>query len=456
MANEIETVQLSYVTKIIKRGISPKYDEFEGAPVLNQRCIRNNIISWELARKNNLLKKKIPEDRWLEKFDVLVNSTGVGTLGRVAQLIMISEPSTVDSHVTIVRPKTSEIDPYFFGFAIRSKEYEIEALGEGSTGQTELSRHRLAEIEIPILPLPEQKAIAHVLGSLDDKIELNRRMNETLEAMAQALFKSWFVDFDPVIDNALAIGKKVPEDLRERAAARAALGDKRKPLPEEIRTLFSNEFTFSDELGWIPVGWEVGPLKEIASLKTTSIQPKNEPETVWVHFSIPAFDENRLPNNELGDTIKSGKYKVPPTAVLASKLNPQFPRVWLPDVENDETAICSTEFMPFVPLDERERPFLFVLLSSSIIQEEIASRATGSTGSRQRVKPRDIEGMSVLKPPKDLRIQFSNLADSYYLKVTANIRVARHLANLRDTLLPKLLTGELRIPDAEKMVEGLA
>ena len=103
----------------------------------------------------------------------------------------------------------------------------------------------------------EQKAIAHILGTLDDKIELNRQMNATLEAMAQALFKSWFVDFDPVIDNALAAGNSIPEPLQAKAEVRAALGDQRKPLPEAIQKQFPSRFVFSEEMGWIPEGWEV-------------------------------------------------------------------------------------------------------------------------------------------------------------------------------------------------------
>src|SRR5690606_35500689 len=101
------------------------------------------------------------------------------------------------------------------------------------------------------------------------------------------------------------------------------------------------------------------------------------PTEIWTHFSIPAFDEGRMPKKELGETIKSGKYVVPSTAVLASKLNPQFPRVWLPDVDNEETCICSTEFMPFVPLNDAERPYLYAFLRSKIAQSEIVKRATG-------------------------------------------------------------------------------
>ncbi|MGA1262940.1 MAG: restriction endonuclease subunit S, partial [Prochlorothrix sp.] len=114
-----------------------------------------------------------------------------------------------------------------------------------------------------LLPsLQEQKAIAHILGSLDDKIELNRQMNATLEAIAQALFKSWFVDFDPVIDNALAAGNPIPQPFQARAAARQALGPDRKPLPAAIQTQFPNSFTFNDNLGWIPEGWSPSTVGE--------------------------------------------------------------------------------------------------------------------------------------------------------------------------------------------------
>ena len=117
-----------------------------------------------------------------------------------------------------------------------------------------LNRNAAHARKITIPPLPQQKAIAHILGSLDDKIELNRRMNETLEAMAQALFKSWFVDFDPVIDNALAAGNAIPDELKERAAIHQGLGDKRKSPPNDIRRLFPSEFAYTEEMGWIPKG----------------------------------------------------------------------------------------------------------------------------------------------------------------------------------------------------------
>ena len=149
----------------------------------------------------------------------------------------------------------------FFSYQMRSPVVRNWLLqnSEGTT-MPSLNQKILGRILLQIPPLPEQKAIAHVLGTLDDRIELNRRMNETLEGMAQALFKSWFVDFDPVIDNAMASGKEIPEELKERAQNRSALGNKRQPLPAEIRSLFPDEFSYSDELGLIPKGWDVGVL----------------------------------------------------------------------------------------------------------------------------------------------------------------------------------------------------
>jgi len=127
---------------------------------------------------------------------------------------------------------------YQYVYYVLKDSYSELVRRKTGSAQPNLNTGIVKDFEIPLPRLPEQKAIAHILGSLDDKIELNRKMNETLEAMAQAMFKSWFVDFDPVIDNALAAGNTIPEELAERAEQRKALGDKRKKLPPEIQKLF--------------------------------------------------------------------------------------------------------------------------------------------------------------------------------------------------------------------------
>ncbi len=168
---------------------------------------------------------------------------------------------------------------------------------------------------ISLPPITEQRAIAHILGTLDDKIELNRRMSETLEAMARALFKSWFVDFDPV---------------RAKAAGRDP------GLPKRLADLFPARLVDS-ELGEIPEGWQVVPVDHVAELLRDQENPQESPDVLFHHFSIPAFDDGPWPREELGETIKSLKFRVPPGVVLLSKLNPEIERVWLVDVRRGPT-----------------------------------------------------------------------------------------------------------------------
>ena len=133
---------LSEVTTFISRGISPVYDDF-GYMVINQRCIRENCLLFEKTRKTSVNKTRIRQEKYLLKWDILVNSTGVGTLGRVAQLKEDLSNATVDSHVSIVRPNLDLVDGAYLGYAVIAQEEFIESLGEGATGQTELSRERL-------------------------------------------------------------------------------------------------------------------------------------------------------------------------------------------------------------------------------------------------------------------------------------------------------------------------
>ncbi len=168
----------------------------------------------------------------------------------------------------LIRPGTC-VDARFLSYHLSSplnKDWIIQhAIG---ATMPNLNTGILSEIPLKIPPLPEQKAIAELLGSLDDKIELNRKQNATLEAMAQALFQSWFVDFDPVIDKAMAAGHKIPEPLAAKARRRAALGTRRKPLPEAIAALFPDRFVETQEMGWVPEGWE---MKSFGSLLESAI-----------------------------------------------------------------------------------------------------------------------------------------------------------------------------------------
>lgn len=336
-------------------------------------------------------------------------------------------------------------DPKFCYYWL--KTFNFKGFNSGSA-QPSLNRNYIYGMSGRIPDkIGEQRSIANILGALDEKIELNRQMNQTLEQMAQTLFKSWFIDFDPVVYNAVQAGNPVPDEFAE-AAARYRENPETRPVAQDLLEAFPDSFEES-ELGLIPKGWNVGLLTQVAILETKTVHPAESPDILWEHYSIPAYDEDHQPQWARGESIKSGKYRVPANSVLASKLNPQFPRIWLPDVQSPEVAICSTEFMPFVPVEEGWRPFLYELLKSAPVQERVRSHVSGSTGSRQRVKPKEVAEMPVLVPEADILDGFSQVVEGFHDRILGNREASRVLGELRDTLLPKLISGELRVGDPE-------
>tara|TARA_Y100001956_G_scaffold61604_1_gene61491 strand:- start:7293 stop:8735 length:1443 start_codon:yes stop_codon:yes gene_type:complete len=179
-------MSLGDVTKELRRGISPKYTDEGGVQVVNQKCIRNHEVNYALSRRNDPTLRKV-DGREIEVGDVLVNSTGVGTLGRLAQVNAVPEPTVVDSHVTVVRPNPQICPIYFFGQLMVSNERSIESLGEGSTGQTELSRRILAEQLVLVPPYEQAMLIEGQLKSLSDKSSLNLKQNSALAKLRDTL-----------------------------------------------------------------------------------------------------------------------------------------------------------------------------------------------------------------------------------------------------------------------------
>lgn len=187
---------LGELTSFISKGIPPKYVDEENENtirVLNQKCNRNFEISYNESRIHNAAVKKVPENKLLHSGDVLINSTGTGTAGRVAQIFNIPMPTTVDGHMILLRP-TKEIDPLYYGYVIKSYQKKIESLAEGSTGQTEINRQRLQD-EIYIT-FPKDRALQKEIGTflfqIDEKIKNNSEINNNLERQADALYQTFF------------------------------------------------------------------------------------------------------------------------------------------------------------------------------------------------------------------------------------------------------------------------
>ena len=346
-------------------------------------------------------------------------------MGKVARAGKRSVTNQQINSLVIEDETTAE----FVYYNLLSRKAELQYMAAGSA-QPILNKRDFSRLKLLVPSARLRASIADILGTLDDKIELNRRMNRTLEGIARGIFKSWFVDFDPVHAKAEGLDPN---------------------LPKAIVDLFPDLFEDS-EIGPIPRGWKVRPLSDVSAIQTKTVKPSKQSGTLWEHYSIPAYDEGQQPKWERGNTVKSAKYAVPRDAVLVSKLNPQFPRIWLPYVYDPTVAICSTEFMPFVPSTATWRPFLYELMRSEPIQDEIKSHATGSTGSRQRVKPKEIVALSVVIPAQNIIDAFCYLVAPLHRKILLNSRQNPHLANLRDVLLPKLLNGDIELDAAKEVV----
>lgn len=435
MAGEFQSLHLGTVCSKVGSGATPRggKEAYRGGAtslirsqnIYNDRFVHDGLAFIDNDQANEL-RNVVVEDG-----DVLLNITG-DSVARCCQVDPAVLPARVNQHVAIIRPKAEILDARFLRYSLVSPTMQARLLALASAGATRnaLTKGMLEALEITAPLLPEQRAIAHILGTLDDKIELNRSRNQTLEAMARALFKDWFVDFGPV---------------------RAKMEGREPCLPADIRQLFPDRL---DDEGK-PEGWELIPVNGLASLETSSISPSKSPEAVFEHYSIPAFDAGGMPAMELGESIKSNKYKVHADAVLVSKLNPQTPRIWLPTVETDH-AVCSTEFMQFVPRTRDDRPFLYCLMVSEVMQAEVLRHVTGSTGSRQRAQPSQIAKVEVLLPEPNILSAFNCKAEPLLRAIADNQLESQTLTKLRDTLLPKLISGELRIKDADKFLERVA
>jgi len=370
-------------------------------------------------------------------------------------------------NLVLLRSDGSKVQPSFLRWLLSGPDW-WEQVGKFLNAGAVFDSLKCAEIpkfELPIPPLPEQKAIAHVLGSLDDRIELNRRMDETLEAMAQALFKSWFVDFDPVIDNALAGGKEIPEELSEKAQVRAALGDKRRPLPEEIRTLFPDEFTYSCEMGWIPKGWQLKTVSAFAEKLSKGTTPRkadiaNAQDAPDVPFlKVKNIDEKGIIKIETIELIPrsvhegSLKRSMLKEGDILFSIAGTIGRTTIVPIElHDANANQALAFVR--PRKKNKTYFLLQLLRSESIQNLVSSRIVQAV--QANVSLTELGSLPVLDSGEPLINFYHEHIVGVYKKIFHVRTGSAHLIKLRDTLLPKLLSGEIRIPDAEKMVKELA
>ena len=330
----------------------------------------------------------------------------------------------VNNHAHIVTGN-ERADTRFLMYALR--HVDIDAYLTGAV-MPKLTQGNLNRIEVSHPLLPEQRAIAGVLGALDDKIEQNRRTARALDRLARAIFRAWFVGFEPV---------------------KAKIGGATSfpSMPQAVFDALPSRFVDS-EIGPVPEGWKVGGIPSIATLSKVQVNPQEHADEVFDHFSIPAFDAGVRAVVEFGEAIKSNKFLVAEGCVLLSKLNPRIARIWLPPSPRERQQITSTEFLVFVPRSAFDRHYLYCQFQQPSFREELAQSASGTSNSHQRVRPDDVLHKAVIVPPSPVRKGFADIADPLFALLAANHAESATLAEVRDYLLPTLFSGQVRVEAA--------
>ena len=355
--------------------------------------------------------------------DVLLNITG-DSVARVCQVAADVLPARVNQHVAIIRPDPTKLDPGFLRYYLTSTEMQTTLLSWAGSGGTRnaLTKGMLESLEVPLPPLTEQQAIAHVLGTLDDKIELNRRMNRTLEQMARAIFQDWFVDFGPT---------------------RAKTEGQEPYLPPELWDLFPDELADS-ELGEIPEGWEVKTLSEFASLNPES----------WSKSSLPyEIEYVDLANTKWG-TITSTQHfpreSAPSRARRVLRVGDTIIGTVRPgngsfSLVGRDSLTGSTGFAALRPKHQQFRELIYLAASHPDNIERLSSRADGA--AYPAVRPEVVVETSVVTPNGSAHIlqYFSNVVRPAIDKIEENNASTRTMTAMRNELLPLLMSGELKL-----------
>jgi len=333
-------------------------------------------------------------------------------------------------HLAILRPLQELIDGAYLFYALQTTnaQHQFHAYANGTT-RFGLRKDDIRRVEIPLPPLPKQRTIAHILGTLDNKIELNRRMNETLEGMAQALFKSWFVDFDPV---------------------RAKMASRDLSLPKYLADLFPDRLVNS-ELGEIPEGWEVRPIDKIATFQNGLALQKHRPQG----------KENRLPVVKIPQ-LRSGSADSGEWAT--SEIRPDC-------IINDGDVIFSWSGSLMVKLwcggraalnqhlfkvTSKAFPKWFYLNCIYLHLAEFRTIAAGKATTMGHIKRSHLSDALCVVPNRELLVTVDKFFSPLIEKSISSNLQSRTLSDMRDTLLPKLISGETRLANAKKLTAELA
>lgn len=451
----------------VKHGFAFKGKYFVDVPTNNVLVTPGNFAMGGGFQKEKVkyYDGPVPEEYVLQPADLIITMTDLSkkgdTLGYPAIVPYSSSVRYLhNQRIGLVKIKNQEeADSRFLYYRLCADDYRhyILATASGSTVR-HTSPGRICDFEADLPPLPVQKRIAHILGTLDDKIELNRRMNETLEAIARAIFKSWFVDFDPVIDNALRAGNPIPPEFAERAEKRRQILNGASPASptnsspagrgrgegeNDIHGLFPSEFVDS-ELGPIPKGWEVSPLSEIIEIIGGGT-PKTSVAEYW-NGDIPWFSVVDAPADSDVFVIDTEKH-VSEAGVENSSTK----------VLREGTTIISARgtvgrcALAGRPMTMNQSCYGIVgaagfgdYFTYFTIRAQVSDLQTRGHGSVFNTITRDtFASIVIAKTDCNSTTEFDQLVQALMLRLKANLLESKTLVALRNNLLPRLLSGKL-------------
>lgn len=321
--------------------------------------------------------------------EIIISNVGanVGTVFKTPNLNM---KMALAPNSVMLRTKYCD-DFYFHWLKSRYGQHMISAIISGSA-QPKFNKTEFRKMLVPVPPIEEQREIANILNSYDKKIQLNKQINHHLEEMIDAIFLRYI---------------------------------------ESSKQL------------------EVKKLGELFDTKTATFNPAKASEEKVNHFSLPAFDASQYPLVDETNNIKSNKNIIKEYSVLFSKLNPSTKRVWVPFTNQDLISVCSTEFVSLAGKDKIEQAILFAIINSQIFQDYFVAHATGTTNSRQRTKP-SVAYEFEIPYNKNLLYQLGRTLSPLLTQLEDNLHQIHKITQIRNELLPKLLSGELSVTQAAK------
>lgn len=373
---------LGEICEVIRRGKQPRYVQ-QGLAVVNQKCIRNDrVLQTEHLRFTDTEQVNVPEVLYLRNGDVVVNSTGTGTVGRSALIADLDGELTLDSHVTLLRPITELVLGDYLFADVLMKEQDLINAATGSTNQVELSARAIKVLPVHLPPIEEQREIANFMQALDHMLQAGDREISSAEQMRRDVLDALL---DPAEQN-----------------------------------------------------WEEIELGERISITRRNVKPENFGSKTIPLYSIPGFDSGKFPQETKSDSVKSAKLEVDENSILVSLLNPRIPRV----SRAVTPGFCSTEFAVVKPDDGLDFDFLYYLISGTKFSHYLTQASRGTTGSRTRSKREDILNYPVSVPPlgeQEKIVEKMQTLDAYIDSAT---RSQEALNQVRKDALHALLSGD--------------